>query len=125
MTVQEKIRSLREQNNLTQTDMAVRMNLSQNGYAKLERGESKLNLEKLQQLSDIFKIDITELVNTDKGVVCLFSENSTHSSNYYHSVANQEIEKLHLIINHKDELLAQKDNEITALKKLLTMYENQ
>ncbi|MBS9780418.1 MAG: helix-turn-helix transcriptional regulator [Moraxellaceae bacterium] len=123
MTVQEKIRSLREQNNLTQTDMAVRMNLSQNGYAKLERGESKLNLEKLQQLSDIFEIDITELVNTDKGFNYQYSDNS--SSNNYYSNSGQEIEKLHLIITYKDELLAQKDNEITALKKLLTMYENQ
>ncbi len=123
MTVQEKIRSLREQNNLTQTDMAVRMNLSQNGYAKLERGESKLNLEKLQQLSDIFNIDITELVNTDKGFNYQYSDNS--SSNNYYSNSGQEIEKLHLIITYKDELLAQKDNEITALKKLLTMYENQ
>ncbi len=123
MTVQEKIRSLREKNNLTQTDMAVRMNLSQNGYAKLERGESKLNLEKLQQLSDIFKIDITELVNTDKGFNYQYSDNS--SSNNYYSNSGQEIEKLHLIITYKDELLAQKDNEITALKKLLTMYENQ
>ncbi len=123
MTVQEKIRSLREMNNLTQTDMAVHMNLSQNGYAKLERGETKLNLEKLQRLADIFEIDITELVNTDKGFNYQYSDNS--SSNNYYSNSGQEIEKLQLIINHKDELLSQKDNEIEALKKLLAMYENQ
>ncbi len=125
MTVQEKIRSLRETNNLTQADMAERMSLSQNGYAKIERGESKLNLDKLQQLSDIFEIDVTELVTTDKSFVYLSSENSTHSPNYYNSNACQEIEKLQLIITHKDELLAQKDSEITALKKLVAMYENQ
>ena len=34
-----------------------------------------------------------------------------------------EMEKLKLVIQHKDELLAQKDNEIAALKKLVAALE--
>ncbi len=125
MLVQEKIRMLRELNHWTQEDMAERMNLSQNGYAKIELGKSKLDLNKLQKIADIFQIDVTELINTDKGFVYLSSENSTHSPNNYNSNGFQEIEKLQLIISHQKELLNQKDNELSALKKLLAVYEKE
>ncbi len=124
MTVQEKIRSLRELNNWTQEEMAERMNLSQNGYARIERGESKLNLDKLQKIANIFQIDVTELINTDKGIINFFIENNAHSpthangSHCYNSDSNQEIEKLKLTLSHKDEIIQQKD-ELLKQKDML------
>ncbi|MDO4699717.1 MAG: hypothetical protein Q4A69_03405 [Moraxella sp.] len=41
-----------------------------------------------------------------------------------HYADKQQIEKLHLIIAHKDELLVQKDNEIALLKELLQTYKD-
>ncbi len=121
MTIQEKIRTLRQLNHWTQEDMAERMNLSQNGYAKIERGESKLSIKKLEQIAQIFNIDITELISRDTGFNYQYSDNN--SSNHYYNNASEEIEKLHLIINHKDEIITQKDNEIILLRKLLASYE--
>ena len=60
--------------------------MSPTGYARIERGESKLNLERLQQIANIFNIDIIELMaSNEKGLICLISENSDYSSNYYAS----------------------------------------
>ena len=120
----EKIRVLREMHNWSQEEMAERVHMSKNGYAKIERGETKPNLDRLTQIAHVFGMDLIELINiNDKGLICLFSENNngTHYGNFYQGseILAAENEKLQLIIRHKEELLAQKDNEIAALKALV------
>lgn len=128
MQINEKIRMMREMYHWSQEDMAERINMSVNGYAKIERGETKLYLDKLNQIAQVFDIDVIELMAVnDKGLICLISENSQHSSNYYGSSEQltNEVEKLHLIICHKDELLAQQKQEIDALKEIITLLKQQ
>ena len=60
MNVNEKIRMLRELNHWSQEEMAERLGMPHNGYAKIERGETKLYLEKLNQIAQIFNIDLSE-----------------------------------------------------------------
>ena len=43
----DKIRTLRELRHWSQEEMAERIHMSKNGYAKIERGESKPNLDRL------------------------------------------------------------------------------
>lgn len=119
MVLSEKIRVLREINKLSQEEMAAKMNMSRSGYAKLERGESKLNMERLAQIADIFQVSLMELVAMTGGTTFNFNENATQS-NYYGGSEKLtfEIEKLNLIIQHQQELLAQKDKEIELLRRL-------
>ncbi len=122
MKVNEKIRLVRETHSWSQEEMADKLSMSTNGYAKIERGETRLNLPKLEQIAKIFDMDLIELLSvSDKTVVCLISENSTHSSNYYGSSQEltTEIEKLKLALIHKDELLAQQEREIKTLQSLV------
>ncbi|OOF78613.1 transcriptional regulator [Rodentibacter caecimuris] len=123
MNVNEKIRMVREINHWSQEEMAEKMNMSTNGYAKIERGETKLSLHKLEQIANIFNIDVLELMNMDgKGVLFLMNENA-NNTNYYGNNENltAEIEKLKLIITHKDEILVQKNEEISALKEIIRL----
>ncbi len=131
----DKIRSLREIKNWSQEYMAEQVHMSKNGYAKVERGETRLTVDTLDKISQAFGMDMVEFINfTDKGMICLFSENNsgTHYGNFYQGTENlvAENEKLQLALknkdvelSYKDELLNQKDNEISALKKLLAIYE--
>lgn len=114
----ETIRELREQNDWTQEQMAEKLGITRNGYAKIERGESMPNLERLNDIATLFGVEITELLD-NKNFICQISEN--YSNNYYNSDQSlvSEIKELKLIISHKDELLAQKDKEIALLRKLL------
>lgn len=115
----ETIRELREQHHWTQEQMAEKLGITRNGYAKIERGESIPNLERLDKIADILGIKVIELLKLDnKNIICQISEN--HSNNHYNSDQSlvSEIEKLKLIIAHKDELLAQKDEYIQALKQI-------
>ncbi len=122
MKVNDKIRLVRETKNWSQEEMADKLSMSTNGYAKIERGETRLNIPKLEQIANLFDMDLIELLSvSDKSVVCLISENSTHSSNYYGGSQEliAELEKLKLSPLYKDELLSQKDDEIAILKTLV------
>ena len=131
MSVNEKIRTIRETRNWSQEDMAEKMNMYKNGYAKIERGETKLNLHKLEQIANIFNIDVLELIkNDDKNVLFFMND---HNTNYYGSNENltSEIDRLKLTISHKDELLKQrdlvieqKDSEISALKEIISLLKS-
>lgn len=129
MNLKEKIKSLREMNGWSQEVMAERLDMSKNGYARIERGESKLNMERLEQIAEIFNIDVVDLISQEyeRAIFMVGGSGDSHTGyNTYYSGDNSlaaENEKLKLIMQHKDELLAQKDNEIAALKKLVVALE--
>ena len=129
MNVNEKIRMLRELNHWSQEEMAERLGMSHNGYAKIERGETKLYLEKLNQIAQIFNIDLSELVaNHDKSIFFFLHGTCNQAVNYYGSGNLDEIaeiEKLKLIIGHKDELIAQKDKELAAQQEIIALLKQQ
>lgn len=118
MDIAKNLANLRKEHHFTQEQMAEKLQMSKNGYAKLERGESKLNIERLQQIANVFNIDIADLLKQEKDLNVLFGDNNGNYANKYYG-NHHEIEKLELIIIHKDELLAQKDKEIELLRKLL------
>ena len=47
MKAYEKIRQMREERDWSQEQLAAQLNLSPNGYAKIERGETRLTLSRL------------------------------------------------------------------------------
>lgn len=113
MKVNEKIRALREINQWSQEEMAEKIQMSKNGYAKMERGESKINLSRLEQIAEVFNLDIIELISSEEKNLILQIIGNDGTNNHYGSSDDSafEIEKLNLIINHKNELLKQKERE--------------
>lgn len=125
MPLHDNIRKFREQKQWSQEYMAEQLGLSKNGYAKIERGESRPSLDRLEQITAVFGIGMTDLFSDERQSICLINENSQHSSNYYHSdnALILENEKLKLALTHKDELLAQKDEQITLLKNMVAVLQ--
>lgn len=128
MSVNEKIRKIREAKDWSQEQMAEKLNMSLNGYAKIERGESKIYLDKLEQIAQVFDIDVIELMQSDGKNICFQIESPLGS--VYQGVGETqlliEVERLKLALSHAREkeellnkLLEQKDNEIKALRELL------
>lgn len=126
MPLHDNIRKFREQKQWSQEYMAEQLGLSKNGYAKIERGESRPSLDRLEQITAVFGIGMIDLFSDERQSICLISENSQHSSNYYHSdnALILENEKLKLALTHKDELLAQKDEQITLLKNMVAVLQS-
>jgi len=123
MNINEKIKSLRELNHWSQDEMAEKMKMSKNGYSKLERGENKISLHRLEQIASIFGVEVSDLITTNKGIVCLIGENNGSSTNYYgnNEALAAENNYLKTIILHKDEMLAQKDSELKALREIIEL----
>ena len=51
MSYQETVKKLREEHNWSQEELAERIGMSKNGYAKIERGDSSPNIERLEPVS--------------------------------------------------------------------------
>lgn len=110
--------------------MAEKMNVAPNTYARFERGETRLDFNKLQQIAMLFHCKLTDLIDQDKQTLFFQigddnhqQQNSTHYSSS--NVLSAENEKLKLIIQHKDELLTQKENELATLKLVLDLLKKQ
>lgn len=66
--VLDAIRLARFKKRLKQEEVAVKLNVTQSFYSKIENGQSELTLSLFEQLVHILEIDCTELVNEIKKV---------------------------------------------------------
>lgn len=53
-----RMRSLRAERNFTQEYVAYKLEISQRAYSKIETGKTKLRIEHLIQLAEIFQIPV-------------------------------------------------------------------
>lgn len=128
MQLNDKVRTLRELNDFSQEDMAAKLGMSTNGYAKIERGVRRLDIPKLEEIATVFGMELLELINFDAEKTMSMIQNSKQSI-IYHQInkdsqqntyfgtdeLEHQIEKLNLVVAHKDELLAQKERELNQI----------
>lgn len=121
MSVNDKIRLMREAKGLTQEQVAEKLEMSKNGYGDIERGDSDIKLSKLAKLAEIFEVQLPELVDlSEKGALNVnfaCKQNNKHlQSKVYIGSSNAELDKQQLIIELKDKELALLQREIENLK---------
>lgn len=123
MKTNEKLRQLREMQNWTQEEMAEKMQMSASGYAKLERGDNNLNIERLEQIAQIFNIDIADLTSKERGMVfvvgCDYGNNNSISHYGTTDSLIQELETLKLVLTHKDEIIYKLNEQVSDLRALV------
>ena len=113
MSVNEKIRLVREAKGWTQEEVADKLQMSNNGYGDIERGDTDVKLSRLLQLAELFEIKPTELFEpNDKISNVNFKINRQRNSFYVNS--SNEIETQKFIIE-------QKDKEIALLKRIIEL----
>ncbi|MGX2975034.1 helix-turn-helix domain-containing protein [Ursidibacter arcticus] len=134
MKINDKIRLLRESREWSQEDMATKLNMSTKGYAKIERGETRSNLIRLEQISEVLGMDFLDLLafGEDRNIYINTTDIDikTHikHSNISLLNGNSEIDRLNTLLSHKEEtilyqnkILAQKDEIIDMQKRELTL----
>ena len=70
MEVQEILKKLREKNNLTQEEMASRVNVTRQAVSRWENGETQPNPEMLKVLSREFDVSINTLLGSPRQLYC-------------------------------------------------------
>ena len=134
MKVHDKIRTMRELRHWSQEEMAARLSMSTNGYTKLERGETRLNIPKLEQIAGVLDVDLNDLMAiSERSVICLFNESGTNHNNYYTNSSQEftaEINRMQQLLAHQEALAAQKDaliaqqaREIETLRTLVAVLQ--
>jgi len=69
MQVYEKIKVIRQFKGWSQEEIAHRLNMSVSGYGSIERGETDVNLSRLEKIAKVFEIELLELFNlNDKNI---------------------------------------------------------
>lgn len=64
-SISQNIKKYRLINNMTQEELAGKLNLDTQYYAQLERGERNFTIEKIIQLCSIFHIGIDEIIEIE------------------------------------------------------------
>ncbi len=120
MKVNEKIKLLRESRQWTQEEMAQKLSMTTKGYAKIERGETISNLPRIEQIAEVFNMDICELLayGEDGKIYICSGDNNTNSNIFSGS---GDVEKLNLMLAHKDEIIKLKDDVIESLRNEISL----
>ncbi len=61
------IKELRKEKGLTQKEMGDKLNITDKAISKWERGLSFPDISMLNSLADFFEVDISELLNCERG----------------------------------------------------------
>lgn len=70
MNIGSKIRDLREDADLTQTDMANLIPMNQSNYSKIERNVQDPSIFQLKRIAEILSIDLNELLELSSTANC-------------------------------------------------------
>jgi len=116
MKLHEKIKFMRLEKNWSQEQAAEKLKMSLNAYGCMERGETCPNLNRLQQISEIFGVKLGELVN-EKSVlnVRVDFNNSYNNTSPEYVELQHELDKARLEV----EYLKQENIDLRKLVHLL------
>ncbi|MBS1666785.1 MAG: helix-turn-helix transcriptional regulator [Bacteroidetes bacterium] len=115
--IHRAIKKFRELKEMKQPEMAEKLNISLKAYQNFENGITKLDLERLKEVANIFEIPIEDLINSEDGVYISEIKNNDVGFN------NSEITINHTSTENERELyeriIKDKDLEIVFLKDLI------
>jgi len=101
--------------------MAIRLDISQAAYCKLEHNKTKLYVERLYQIADILEVDVAELLSIDTKFQ--FTQNNKENSvGYLQHTANvyqENVEHLQKLIEVYEARIKDKDVVIQTLQKVI------
>lgn len=125
--VRHKIKELREAQHLTQADMAEKLGLSVTGYAKIERGQSQIKPDRLQQIANIFNVSVQELMSPKDDAMIVLNNSNDNFNNSSLTIGNQalefEIKHLHALIDAKNDIMTRYEEQIEGLKQHIITLE--
>ncbi len=122
MKIHEKLRAMRQFKNWTQEELADKLGWAVNSYAKIERGEADIKLDKLKGIAKVMGVDIQDLVSVDDKTVLNFAENCSHSNNAHCTIILTETECAHEL-EKAQILLRERNNENKNLLKQIERLE--
>jgi transcriptional regulator with XRE-family HTH domain len=117
------IRQKRELQGLSQEDMAQLLNMSHNGYWKIENDQTKLTAETMENIATILKTDATDFLQGDYSKYRI-RQNDFHNSNgvvFHEPTFESERKVWEKLEKSNQETIAAKDEAIDAKNQAISV----
>jgi len=116
--INEKIKRIRRNKKWSQEDMAHQLNIATSTYGDIERGVSKLSLQRLEEIAKIFEVGLAELIDLNaKNIFNFKNIHGDHCQNWYNNPSSEQILELQHELEKARLLLQERDKEISYLKE--------
>ncbi len=119
MQLADKIKFMRQLKNLSQEDIAQLLEMSVQGYAKIEQGKTDISFSRLKQIAQVLEVNELELLSFGEKNVFYFAGNNHQQIgtvyNYQTDKIN-DVDKLQVELEKAKILLFEQSKEISHLK---------
>ncbi len=124
MRLHKKIALIRHQKGLKQKEMAKKVNMTTDGYAKLERGERQLKIPRLEQIAAALEMELKDFLEVDEKMVFKGPFHDESCQNNYVSPTKemtQELETSRLLIEQQQREIELLREQVGQLKEIIEL----
>jgi transcriptional regulator with XRE-family HTH domain len=125
MKVNEKIRFFRKLNGWSQEEVAIKLNMSPNGYGNIERGDTDMPLSRLSQIAQLFGVEEADFFTaTEKNIfnlIAIHNVDTQNSQNHYAATHSPEYLQLKIGFEKQTFIIQQLEKENSYLKDLIAV----
>ncbi len=130
MKIHEKLRIIRMFKGYSQEEMAEKLSYSLSGYAKIERGEVELSVNKLENIAELMGVDLQKMLGINEGNMFNVAENCTHGNLAHCTILSEsqcahELEKSRLLLQERDKEIENLKQQIEQLKEINMLLKSQ
>lgn len=131
MSVYKTIKLLRIFHGWSQEEISCKLNISQNGYGCIERGDTNISLSRLEEIANLFGISLSELIQLSEKELLNNEKEFFEKDIKYRSFQKSEEKNLVKYINSQKNheiqnvLFEAKQIEIDLLRKVNQLLENE
>jgi transcriptional regulator with XRE-family HTH domain len=114
---------MRQLKGWSQEDMAEKLGLSVNGYSNIERGETDLQISRIEEISKTLQVDLLELMSFgEKNIFYQTGTNNIGQYNFINDVqCKHQLDKAQLIIEQKEKEISLLNQQICDLREMIKL----
>jgi transcriptional regulator with XRE-family HTH domain len=120
MSLEKNIRKIRRLKNLTQSQVSKELNISAQAYSKIESGETRLDTNRLQQLANIFEINVKDIYD----FAAMYSQKGPAVA-YKEKPVVPEVENFNIVTQCQCGAFLEVQKTIIAQQKQIEFLQNQ
>ncbi len=116
----DNLRKIREIKGIKQESIAKQLGITTNGYGKIERGETSLNIKRLEEIAQILGVNALDVMQFDENIIFNINTMSNSAPNgtvNNYALSNEERQFFAEQIKSLNELVEKQNKLIEYLMK--------
>lgn len=116
LDIGNKIRILREIKGISKKEVAINLGISQQAYQKIENGQTKITIDKIQNIANTLNMDFDHLINFNpSNYLFQCSQSGVFNTN---NITNDN-SKMDELIKAKNRVILEQEERIKLLERML------